>query len=169
MRTTLSRGARAAGLLLAAGLVGLTGGTAAHAADTGTATHGGGSGGGTGGAGDTGSATHGGGSGGGTGGAGDTGSATHGGRIPAGNFVLCSNGTYASYAVFPQRNMATVIVPPGSCVGLSLSGRSSETVVLYGYKPNGSTFKIATDTFDDRDGERIRTLNTPDNDDWTTF
>ncbi|WP_371493751.1 hypothetical protein OG871_01780 [Kitasatospora sp. NBC_00374] len=91
--------------------------------------------------------------------------------IPAGaNFVLCSFGNYPSYAVFPKRgDMATVIAEPGRCVGLSLSGQSKEKVVLYGIKPNQSSFKIATDTFDDREGERIRTLNTPADNDWQTF
>ncbi|MFD0278114.1 hypothetical protein ACFVHB_29990 [Kitasatospora sp. NPDC127111] len=139
MRTTTTRAARAAGLLLAAGLVGLTGATAAHAGDAQPGRPG-----------KPGSGT-------------DTG-------IPAGNFVLCSHGTYPSYAVFPKRgDMATVVVEPGRCVSLSLSGQSRETVVLYGLKPNREKFKIGTDTFDDRVGERIRTLNTPDNDDWTTF
>ncbi|MFD5468329.1 hypothetical protein ACFWIQ_36795 [Kitasatospora sp. NPDC127059] len=86
-----------------------------------------------------------------------------------GNFVLCSGGTYSSYAVFTQRNSATHEVPRGGCTSLSLSGIGNEQVVLYGIRPDGSTFKIATDTFDDADGERIRTLGTPDDNDWTTF
>ncbi|MFB7619372.1 hypothetical protein [Kitasatospora sp. NPDC056181] len=92
-------------------------------------------------------------------------------NIPAGkNFVLCSYGNYASYAVFPKRgNMSTAVAESGRCVGVSLSGRGSETVVIYGRKADGSKFKIGTDTFDLPGGERIKTLNTPDNDDWTTF
>ncbi|MEV7027414.1 hypothetical protein [Kitasatospora sp. NPDC093558] len=86
------------------------------------------------------------------------------------NFALCSNGTYASEAQFTKRgNFTTFVVMPGSCTYLSLNGISSDQVVLYGFRPDGSKFKIATDTFDDADGERIRTLGTPDNNDWTTF
>ncbi|MER7849421.1 hypothetical protein ABTZ03_36415 [Kitasatospora sp. NPDC096077] len=84
------------------------------------------------------------------------------------NFILCSNGSYSSYAVFPKRNSATHEVPRGGCTYLTLTGISNDQVVLYGIGPNG-TFKIATDTFDDADGEHIRTLGTPDDNDWTTF
>ncbi|MEE1788477.1 hypothetical protein PUR71_37095 [Streptomyces sp. SP17BM10] len=91
-------------------------------------------------------------------------------RAPGPNFVLCSKGTYSSYAVFPKRgNMATHEVPAGGCTSLRLDGIADEQVVLYGIGPGGARFRIATDTFDDRDGERIRTLGTPDADDWTTF
>ncbi|MFI6446050.1 hypothetical protein [Kitasatospora sp. NPDC050543] len=143
MRTTTTRVARTAGVLLAAGLVGLTGTAAAHAADAQPGRQAAKAG----------------------------GDDTRGSLIPGGaNFVLCSNGSYASYAVFPKRgNMATVIATPGNCVGLKLTGESKEKVVLYGIKPNGSSFKIATDTFDDSDGERIQTLNNPGNNDWKTF
>ncbi|MEU8921807.1 hypothetical protein AB0D10_12860 [Kitasatospora sp. NPDC048545] len=86
------------------------------------------------------------------------------------DFTLCSGGTYGSYAVFEKRgNLSTTVVPPGQCIHLDLTGQSNEKVTLFGLRPNGQSFKIATDTFDDADGERVRTLGTPDHDDWTTF
>ncbi|MFD7906169.1 hypothetical protein ACFV4F_41535 [Kitasatospora sp. NPDC059722] len=89
---------------------------------------------------------------------------------PGDNFVLCSGGTYPSYAVFPKRGgFSTHVVAPHQCERLSLTGIGKEQVVLYGLRPDGRSFTIAKDTFDDRDGERIRTLGTPDADDWTTF
>ncbi|MEV7774619.1 hypothetical protein [Kitasatospora sp. NPDC086791] len=89
---------------------------------------------------------------------------------PAPYFSLCSGGTYSSYAVFEKRgNMSTTIVPPGQCVTLDLTGQRNEKVTLFGLRPNGQAFKIATDYFDDADGEHIRTLGTPDRNDWTTF
>ncbi|MGW2250911.1 hypothetical protein ACWCXH_11995 [Kitasatospora sp. NPDC001660] len=89
---------------------------------------------------------------------------------PGPNFVLCSKGSYSSFAVFPKRgNLATHEVPAGGCTSLQLNGIADEQVVLYGIRPSGAQFRIATDTFDDRDGERIRTLGTPDANDWTTF
>ncbi|MFF7994953.1 hypothetical protein ACFZDG_34920 [Kitasatospora xanthocidica] len=87
-----------------------------------------------------------------------------------GNFVLCSAGSYASYAVFEKRgDMSTRVVPAGQCVFLDLTGQSNEKVTLFGIRPDGRSFKIATDSFDDAVGERIKTLGTPDRDDWTTF
>ncbi|MEU9043023.1 MULTISPECIES: PQQ-binding-like beta-propeller repeat protein [unclassified Kitasatospora] len=40
-------------------------------------------------------------------------------------------------------------------------------MTLFGIRPNGHEFKIATDSFDDADGEHIRTLGTPDHNGWT--
>ncbi|MFJ9951519.1 hypothetical protein [Kitasatospora sp. NPDC091207] len=89
---------------------------------------------------------------------------------PAPAFMLCSRGTYRSYAVFPKRaNLRTATANPGSCISQSLKGQQHEQVVLYGIRPDGSSFKIATDSFDTAEGERVNTLNTPDDNDWETF
>ncbi|MFE6050578.1 hypothetical protein ACFQ6N_07485 [Kitasatospora sp. NPDC056446] len=86
-----------------------------------------------------------------------------------GNFTLCSGPNYASFVVFEKRNSATRIVAPNTCLSLTLTGQSSEKITLWGVRPDGKEFKIATDTFDDAVGERIKTLGTPDENDWTTF
>ncbi|MFF1909653.1 hypothetical protein [Kitasatospora sp. NPDC058218] len=85
-------------------------------------------------------------------------------------FTLCSRGSYSSYAVFPKRsNLRTATARPGTCISQSLKGGTSEQVVLYGIRPDGSSFKIASDSFDTAEGERVNTLNTPDDNDWETF
>ncbi|MGV9264728.1 hypothetical protein ACWDRR_08720 [Kitasatospora sp. NPDC003701] len=85
-------------------------------------------------------------------------------------FTLCSRGSYPSYAVFPKRgNLKTATAQPGTCINQSLKGEQHEQVVLYGKRTDGSSFKIASDTFDTAEGQRVNTLNTPDDNDWETF
>jgi DNA-directed RNA polymerase specialized sigma24 family protein len=70
-----------------------------------------------------------------------------------GQFTLCSDGYYNSYAVFPERNLATTIVDAGSCTTLNLSGNVKELVDLY--EDNG-TF-VGQFAYNDNSGAGVST------------
>ncbi|MFJ3793433.1 hypothetical protein [Kitasatospora sp. NPDC090091] len=70
-----------------------------------------------------------------------------------GQFTLCSDGYYGSYAEFPDRHMATRIVQPGTCTTLWLSGRSKDYVVLH--QDNGAI--VGSFSYDDAAGAGVST------------
>ncbi|MFJ1757428.1 hypothetical protein [Kitasatospora sp. NPDC088134] len=87
---------------------------------------------------------------------------------PLPNISVCTKGNYPAYLVFTDRGgLATrVAAANGGCASLYLSGRSSEHVTIKGIRPNGSSFTVGTDTFDDADGEHITVYGTPETNDW---
>ncbi|MFF0410532.1 hypothetical protein ACFYUY_08835 [Kitasatospora sp. NPDC004745] len=70
-----------------------------------------------------------------------------------GQFTLCSDGYYSSYAEFPNRHFATRIVEPGTCSTLNLSGESKEFVVLH--QGNGAI--VGSFSYDDAAGTGVST------------
>ncbi|MFJ8622978.1 hypothetical protein ACIRD3_09025 [Kitasatospora sp. NPDC093550] len=70
-----------------------------------------------------------------------------------GQFTLCSDGYYSSYAEFPDRHFATTIVNPGTCATIGVSGRSKDLVVLH--QANGAV--IGGFSFDDATGTGVST------------
>ncbi|MFF7634547.1 hypothetical protein ACFZB9_15530 [Kitasatospora sp. NPDC008050] len=149
------------------------GGGSVGGASQGGGIGGGGSAGGAsqgGGGGSAGGASQGGGGGGSIGGGGSAGGASQGRSAPASAFELCSGGTYSSFVVFPQfHNAQSVTLSPGQCAYVaSMTNQGTVRVVIYGIGPNGK-FKIDTDSYDASLPDHIRTLGTPDDNDWTTF
>lgn len=60
-----------------------------------------------------------------------------------GTYQLCSWGTYASYAVFPERGYAsTFVASPGRCVPLYMNGDRAD---IFGLYPGGSSFYVGSD------------------------
>ncbi|AUY53467.1 hypothetical protein [Streptomyces sp. CB01881] len=70
-----------------------------------------------------------------------------------GQFTLCSDGYYSSYAEFPGRHLATKIVAPGTCSTLNLSGNTKEFVVLH--QDNGAI--VGSFSYDDAAGTGVST------------
>ncbi|MER7752807.1 hypothetical protein [Kitasatospora sp. NPDC097643] len=70
-----------------------------------------------------------------------------------GQFTLCSDGYYSSYAEFPDRHFATRIVDPGTCATIGVSGRSKDIVVLH--QADGAV--IGSFSFDDATGTGVST------------
>ncbi|MFD0276385.1 hypothetical protein ACFVHB_21120 [Kitasatospora sp. NPDC127111] len=70
-----------------------------------------------------------------------------------GQFTLCSDGYYSSYAEFPERHFATKVVNPGTCATISVTGRSKDVVVLR--QANGAV--IGDFSFDDATGTGVST------------
>lgn len=50
----------------------------------------------------------------------------------AGDFALCSDGGYGSFAVFPDRGgWSTVVIPNGVCLRYAMGGNINEEVDVY--------------------------------------
>ncbi|MDA3646862.1 hypothetical protein LZ318_40835 [Saccharopolyspora indica] len=73
--------------------------------------------------------------------------------------ALCSEGSFGSWAEFPERGgLTTVIVPSGQCLEFDLRGDKPEKVEFYA----DDYELIGTTTYDPSAGLNIATIDTPD-------
>ncbi|MFG2883083.1 hypothetical protein ACGFYV_12410 [Streptomyces sp. NPDC048297] len=58
--------------------------------------------------------------------------------------TLCSQGNYSAYADVPQQGGSTVLVAPGHCTTIGLSGNTTYANVRGKWNTNNGTFYIDT-------------------------
>ena len=92
-------------------------------------------------------------------------------------FQICSQGSYTSYAVFPDTKLpggrlvvgwGTPTVAPKQCSAAYTLNRYNTTVQIYGIDSSGQSFLIDTDSFDYNAPDHIVTTGSANNPDWHT-